>query len=146
MGISGAEDRLDVTDEGRFVPGDPPVLVGGGQPFATWEAYHNGVRISEPDFYHILGDDRLASEAKTWLAWKKGLGWGGLGVIAGGLATGVAASLIFATKAGDLPFYASAGSIAMGGGLWVAFLSIGFNYTPLDEARRMADDYNASHK
>ena len=140
-----AEDRLDVTDEGHFVPGNPPVLVAGDA-YATWVAYHNGLRISEPDFYRILGEDDLALQAEAWQARKKFLGWAGLGVIGGGLAASLGMALFAGTKAGDLPFYSSAGAIATGGSLWIAFLAMGFNFQPLDEAQRMAEDYNAAHK
>jgi len=145
--LAGAwgEDRLDVTDQGYFLPGNPPTLVPGPY-FATWVAYHDGLRISEPDFYRILGRDEMAKEAESWSGTKAWLGWGGLAIIGAGLATGLTTGFVAGQKAGDMPFYTSLASISVGGGLWIAYLAMGFNFRPFDEAQRMADDYNASHK
>jgi len=140
-----AQDRLEVTDEGRYLGTDPPVFVPAPV-FATWVAYHDGKRISEPDFYRILGEEDLATSAEAWLVWKKGLGWGGLGVIGTGLAAAIATELVGRGGAGDLPFFTALGSIVGGGGLWIAYFSLGFNYEKLDFARMRAEEYNAKRK
>lgn len=142
---AGAQDRLDVTDEGHFEPGNPPLFVGS-PPYATWTAYHNGVLVSEPDFYRILGQDDLAKRAESWKVVKTGLGWGGLGTITAGLSASLITFLVMGREgAGDMPFYSAAASVATGGGLWIAYLALGFNFRPLSEAREMADAYNSAH-
>ena len=140
-----SQDRLDVTDEGHFLPGSPPQFVAGPA-FATWVAYHNGIKISEPEFYRLVGDQVLASNAEIWQAWKGRLGWGGLGVIGTGIVSAVATGLLLGDRAGDLPFYIGAASLSFGGVLWVGYFSLGFNYRPFSDALRMAEDYNTSHK
>ena len=137
------QDYLDMTDEGHFVPGNPPVLVPGWY-FATWVPYLDGQRISEADFYRAVGRDEMASKAEIWHRKKERLGWGGLAVIGTGLATALAESLVMGHSAGDAPFYTSAAALTLGSSLWIGYLAMGFNFRPLDEAQGMAADFNAA--
>ena len=143
--LAGAwgQDHLDVTDEGHFVPGNPPVLVPGWY-FATWVPYLNGERISEADFYRIVGRDEMATHAEVWLRKKEVLGWGGLAVIGTGLAAALAEGLVMGHAAGDAPFYTSTAALTLGSSLWIGYLAMGFNFRPFDEARGMAEDFNAA--
>lgn len=139
--LAAAEDRLDVTDEGSYLPGDPPLFVPG-PPFATWVPYRDGRRISEAEFYRILGYEEMGKEAGAWRTRKTILGWAGLGSLGLGLGAALLTGFLGGDRVGDLPFYLGSASLAAGGGLWIGYLSMGFNFRPYAEAQKLAAAYN----
>ena len=63
-----------------------------------------------------------------------------------GIAVGTIGAISLNPKAGDLPFLSIMGSVLVGGGFWTAWLSMGFNFQPIDWAQAGAKAYNNGHK
>ena len=64
---------------------------------STWVPYHNGLAVSEPSFYRIIGDWNTAAKAQTWQNWKYGFAWTGVGIIL----AACAGSILYYAKTND---------------------------------------------
>ena len=141
-----SEDRIDIVLQ---------VGVSGGiykgiasTPNVPWVPYHNGVQITEPSLYSILGDNETALKAHQWKREKTILGWGGLGFVLVGCGLVAADILIDPNEATPGPL-ALSGFAAMGLGaptLWIWDISLGYNFRPYIYIQHLADKYNFENK
>jgi hypothetical protein len=142
--ISGiAEDRLDIMVNNQFIGTMNYGFMSGGF-VSTWVPYHNGLAVSEPSFYRIIGDWNTAAKAQTWQNWKYGFAWTGVGIIL----AACAGSILYYAKTNDPD--GSIGIIGLGTGAGLIPVTVaicfGQNFRPLPYAVHLAQKYNTANQ